>query len=112
MSKFGVNFIVDSKYLGDVIESLHPYKVEDLGFKLVAGTATKPNVKAGDKKSWEMVVEIANATPQPMKVFREKLIAAGFKTGSVYNAIDVAVGKKLVAKKSVKGSPHIVRVAH
>jgi hypothetical protein len=112
MSKFGVNFIVDSKYLGDVIESLHPYKVEDLGFKLVAGTATKKGVKAGDKAAWQTVTELASKTPQPMKMFREKLRAAGFKDGSVYNAIDTAVSKKLVMKKSIKGVPHVVRTAN
>jgi hypothetical protein len=107
MAKFGISFIVDSKDMGHVLEVLQPYRPEDLNFKLVAGSTKK--LRNGDKTSHEIVAELADSTPRPMKYFREKLLAGGFRNGTVYNAMAQAIEKKVVAKKMVNGVPHYVR---
>lgn len=107
MSQFSVNFIVDSKYLGDVMEVLQPYKIEDLGFKLVAGTPTK--VRQGDKPAWELAAGLADATPRPLAYFKERILAAGFRKGTVYNALREACSNKALVRKMVDGKPNYIK---
>ena len=92
MSQFSINFIVDAKYLGEVMAALQPYKIEDLGFKLVAGTSKTPRV--GEKPAWQL------------KFFTDKLLAAGWRKGTVYNALTTAVKNKVLIKKIIDGKPH------
>jgi hypothetical protein len=106
VSKFSVNFIVDAKHLGDVMTVLQPYRIEDLGFKLVAGKVTVPGVKQGDRPAWQLAVEVADTTPRPHAYFKEKLLANGFKIGTVYNALDTAVENKRLVKRMIGDKPH------
>lgn len=105
MSKFAINFIVDARYLGDVMAALQPYKVEDLGFKLVANTK-KNSPPAGGATAWQTAAAIATATPQPLSFFKTNLISKGFKLGTVYNALDTAVENKVLFKKMIGGNAH------
>ena len=106
MSQFSINFIVDAKYLGEVMAALQPYKIEDLGFKLVAHTSKTP--RAGEKPAWQLAAEIATdaSRPQPLKFFTDKLLAAGWRKGTVYNALTTAVKNKVLIKKIIDGKPH------
>lgn len=107
MTKWAVSFIVDGKHFSDTLEVLTPYKVEDLAFKIVAGTPKK--IRAGDKPAWEIVAGLATDKPQPTKVFHEALRKAGFK--STATGIDQAYRNRAVRKLRVKGVLHLVKGA-
>ena len=107
MSKFQIGFIVDSKRLGELLEVLQPYRVEDLDMKLVAGTAKK--VRNGDKPAWQAVADLTDSTPRPMVYFRQKLLASGWREGTVYNSMAKAVEAKMIVKKMVNGKAHYVK---
>lgn len=105
MAKFRIAFAIDKARLGDLIEVLQPFKIEDFEMKLVAGTATK--VRAGDKPAWQIVAEMATDRAQPRTAFAAALREAGFKSAGT--GIDQAVRNRAVRKVSVKGRPHLVR---
>lgn len=107
MSTFGVSFTIDGKLLGSLVEVLQPYKVGELNFKLVAGTATK--IRAGDMSARELVVKLADHTPRQMNYFRQGLIAAGFHYSTAANAVPAMVKRKALVKKLVDGKPHYMR---
>lgn len=107
MSTFSVSFTIDGKLLGSLVEVLQPYKVGELNFKLVTGTATK--IRAGDMTALELVVKLADQTPRPLNYFRQGLVAAGFNYSTVAWAVRVMVKRKALTKKLVNGKPHYTR---
>ncbi len=105
MTKWAVSFVVDGRHFSDVLEGLQPYKVEDLAFRIVAGTPSK--VRAGDKPAWQIVVDMVTDKPQPSKTFYDALRAAGFK--QPHTGVEQAVTKRAVRKVKVRGVTHLVR---
>jgi hypothetical protein len=107
MSKWHIEFVVDAKNFATLMEMLVPMKVEDLNFKIVAGTAK--HIRPGDQPIWTAVVDLASDKPQPMAHFREGLRRMGVKDGSIYNALNKACENRVVRKVSVKGATHFVK---
>jgi len=104
MAKWHFEFDVDGSKMEHVMELLIPMKIENLGFKIMAGTATK--IRAGDKPGWQIVVEAADAEPRRSSFFVEKLVKAGFEKNGGYSAIDQAVRKRVLDKVKIKGINH------
>jgi hypothetical protein len=104
MAKWFISFVVDKKHVGDILEVLQPYKVEDLNFKIVAGTATK--IRAGDKPAWELAAGLGAKQLMPLGHFKDKLRAAGVKDGSIYNSLNRAVEQGALRMVKVKGVKH------
>lgn len=104
MAKWHFEFDVDGKHMEHVMEFLVPLRVENLEFKIVAGTPTR--IRAGDKPAWQIVAEMATDKPQPRAVFTAALRKAGFaNNGGIAQAIE----KRAVRKVSVKGVVHLVK---
>lgn len=110
MAKWHIECVVKGERFSELMEILIPLKVEDLNFRIVAGTPTR--IRKGDKPAWQCVVEAANAHPQPVKFFTEALGKQGFTKDSIYGAVYQAVDKGLLAKKKIKGANHYMKRAH
>jgi len=107
MARWQFSFVAEGKHFEHLMEMLVPLKVEDLDFKLVAGTATR--IRAGDKPAWQIIADMATDKPQPMDTFKVALTRAGFAKNGFYSGMDQALKKKAVRKRVIGGKPHFVR---
>jgi hypothetical protein len=98
---------VDGKQFATLMEMLVPMKVEDLQFKIVAGTAK--HIRPGDKPVWQMAVDMAPNKPVPIAHFRDALRGVGVKDGSIYNAVHRAVEERGLRRTTIKGVAHYTK---
>ena len=104
MADWHVSFVVRGAKFEPLMELLVPMGVQDLEYKIVAGTPKK--IRAGDKPAWQVVTEGATDKPQPRAYFIELLKKAGFNNPSGFNN---AVEKRAILVKMVKGEKHYVK---
>ena len=104
MAEFQVSFIIDGKRLGDLLASLHTFKISNLDMKPVVQKGARG--KAGGKPGWQVIGDIlANTKPGvPMRPrdMVPYLVQAGFTASGIASHITGAIQHKLI-KKTAKG---------
>ncbi len=107
MSMWHISFNVEGKALGDTLEAVHRYRVQDLDLRpLVRKGATG---KAGAIPAWQVVAEAVAAHKGPMraKVAGPALEAAGYSKGGVSTHLANCLRRGAIKKTSkgyVKGN--------
>ena len=99
---FAISFIITTKALGDVLEALHRYKVQDLDLHPVGRKGAAG--KKGEVPAWQVVADAVAKHRGPMaaKEAGPALVAAGYSSGGTSTHLANCLKKGLI-KKTSKG---------